>query len=126
MSLDTRPVYLNLLRIRMPAGAVASILHRVSGVLLVLTIPFGIYLLQLSLSGEAGFAAARALLDTALVKAVSVVLLWAVLHHLLVGIRHLLIDLELGVRLPTARRSAWGTTLGAALLTAVIVAGAAL
>lgn len=121
MPADTRPVYLDLLRIRFPPGAVASILHRISGVLLVLAIPFILYVLQLSLAGEAGFAAALALLDMAVVKLVGIVLLWALLHHLLAGIRYLLMDVDVGVDLPVARPSAWGVTIGAAVLTALIV-----
>ena len=44
---DQRPVFLNLLQIRLPLGGVLSILHRVSGVLLVLAIPIFVYFLQL-------------------------------------------------------------------------------
>ena len=47
----TRPKYLNLLRIKMPVGAIASIGHRISGVCLFLCIPVLIYLLDLSLQG---------------------------------------------------------------------------
>jgi succinate dehydrogenase / fumarate reductase cytochrome b subunit len=126
MSADTRPVYLDLLRIRFPPGAVASILHRISGVLLVLAIPFIIYVLQLSLAGEAGFTAAIALLDMAVVKLAGIVLLWALLHHLLAGIRYLLMDVDVGVDLPVARPSAWVVTIGAAALTALIMIAGAL
>ena len=50
-----RPVFLNLLRIRQPVTAVLSILHRITGVLMVLLLPGLIYLLDLSLRGPAQF-----------------------------------------------------------------------
>ncbi len=46
-----RPVFLNLTQIQMPVGAVTSITHRITGILLAIGIPFGIYLLDLSLQG---------------------------------------------------------------------------
>lgn len=51
-----RPMFLNLLQIQMPVGAITSILHRVTGVLLAVGVPLGMYLLWRSLDGEAGFA----------------------------------------------------------------------
>ena len=54
------PVFLNLFRIRFPVGAVTSIAHRVSGVCLFLSLPFWIYLLDLSLQGAAGFSKSEA------------------------------------------------------------------
>jgi succinate dehydrogenase / fumarate reductase cytochrome b subunit len=101
------PVYLNLFRIRFPVGAVTSIAHRISGVLLFISFPFFVYLLDLSLRGPEGFADAREWLDCSLVKLGSVVIAWSLLHHLFSGIRFLFIDVERGVLLPRARISAW-------------------
>jgi len=50
-----RPVYLDLLRIHLPLPGWVSILHRVSGVLLFLAVPLGVWVLSRSLSDEAGF-----------------------------------------------------------------------
>jgi len=47
-------------------------------------------------------------------------LLWALLHHTLAGIRHLLLDGGVGWRLAAARRSAWAANVGAALLTVIV------
>ena len=44
-----RPVFFNLVQIQMPVGALTSITHRVTGIVLVLGIPYGVYLLDLSL-----------------------------------------------------------------------------
>ena len=119
-----RPVHLNLMVIRMPVPAVMSIAHRASGALLVLTIPFFIYVLDLSLAGEAGFAAARQLLDNILVKILVVLLGWGLMHHLFAGLRYLALDLDLGVDKQTGRLTAWIVMLGAPLATLVLAMGA--
>ena len=100
----------------MPAGAVASIAHRISGVLLFLSLPFLAWLLDLSLQGGEGYERAIALLQSTGVRLASVVLVWSLLHHLVAGIRFLLIDVHLGVSMPAARLSAWFANLAAALM----------
>lgn len=113
MSKTSRPVYLDLLHIQMPAAAITSILHRASGVLLALSLPYWIYLLQLSLRDEAGFEQVRALLDTWVVRVWVGLWVWAIMHHLLAGIRFLLIDIDIGVDRAHARVSAWWVNIGA-------------
>ncbi len=109
------PVFLNLLRIRFPVGAVTSIAHRISGLLLFLSFPVLVYWLDLSLRNPAGYADARAWLDCIWVRLASVVIVWSLVHHLFAGLRFLLIDLGLGVERTAARRSAWAVN-GLALL----------
>lgn len=114
----TRPKNLNLLRIRLPIGGVVSILHRVSGVLLVLALPFGFLLLQQSLQGPEGFAQVIALLGT-LPARVSLLFATVLLaHHFFAGVRHLLLDLDVGIGRSSSRLGAWLVLAG--------VAGAAL
>jgi succinate dehydrogenase / fumarate reductase cytochrome b subunit len=110
------PVFLNLFRIRFPAGAVASIAHRISGVLLFLSLPFLAWLLDLSLQGPDGHARAVELLQPAWVRLGSALIVWSLLHHLIAGIRLLLIDIHIGVSLPAARISAWTASMTALLL----------
>lgn len=107
------PVYLNLFRIRFPVGAVTSIAHRISGVLLFLAFPFFVYLLDLSLRGPDGFAAAIGWFDVHLLRLGSIVIAWSLLHHLFSGVRFLLIDLEVGVQRSQARASAWLVNISA-------------
>lgn len=101
-----RPVYLNLLKIRQPVTAIVSIGHRISGVLLFLSIPLMIWMLDRSLQGEEGFQAVAALLDQPLLKILLLLMAWAGTHHFFAGIRFLLIDVDWGVDLATARRTA--------------------
>jgi succinate dehydrogenase / fumarate reductase cytochrome b subunit len=101
------PVYLNLLRIQFPVGAVTSIAHRISGVLLLLAFPLLIYLLDLSLQDAAGFQRAVECLQSTGLKLASAPVAWSLFHHLFSGIRFLLIDIESGVQLKQARASAW-------------------
>jgi succinate dehydrogenase / fumarate reductase cytochrome b subunit len=106
-STDRRPVFFDLLHIQMPVGALTSITHRVTGVLLALAVPFTIYLLDLSLQGSNEYAHVIALFDKWFVKWGLILLIWSLAHHLLAGIRHLLSDIDVGSLLPAARRSAW-------------------
>lgn len=119
-----RPVYLNLLQIRLPLPGMVSIGHRISGVLLVFAIPFAAHLLVLSLAGAEGFAQAAALLAPWWIQAGLLLLGWGLLHHLFAGIRYLLIDMDFGVDLPTARLSAWAVAIGAPVATALLALGA--
>jgi len=101
------PVYLNLFRIHFPVGAVTSIAHRISGVCLFLSLPFWIYLLDLSLAGPGGFAQALAILQAPWLRGGMLFAAWAFFHHLFSGIRFLLLDTGVGRELQQARRTAW-------------------
>ncbi len=126
MNTKSRPVHLNLFVIRMPIMAIMSILHRASGALLVLAIPYFAYILGISLESEAGFAQAQAHLSGVFAKLILLVLAWGVLHHLLSGIRFLLIDFDIGVDKISAKYTAWVVTLvaaGIALIAGIITLG---
>ena len=105
-----RPVFLDLARIRFPVGAVASMGHRISGVVLVIALPFAVLALQRSLDGEGLSFGGWMRLPAAL-------LAWAAAHHLFAGIRHLLMEAGIGSALYPARCSAY-----AALITAAAIA----
>ncbi len=101
-----RPKYLNVLKIYLPVTGVASILHRISGVLLFLGIPFLIYALSLSLRSPETFAQVTAFFDNVFMRAFGLILLYSLAHHFFAGIRFLLLDLDVGIDLKTARASA--------------------
>ncbi|NDP63293.1 succinate dehydrogenase, cytochrome b556 subunit [Polaromonas sp.] len=122
MKHSSRPVFLNLLQIKMPVGALTSITHRVTGVLLAASVPVLVYLLELSLRSEQGFDDATGLFGHPAIKAVVFIELWALTHHMLAGIRHLLTDMSVGSTFVTARRSAWWVNVGG-LAAALVAAG---
>lgn len=117
-----RPVFFNLTQIQMPVGAVTSITHRVTGVLLAVGIPFGIYILDLSLQNPESYASVIALFGHETFKVVALVFIWALAHHLFAGVRHLLSDIDIGSQLKIARRSAWSVNIGG-LAVALLAAG---
>lgn len=112
----TPPVFLNLLQIRLPVAGVGSILHRITGFALVLLLPCLLWLLQVSLRDPTGFDQARALLGGGLGQTLLLLILWGFSHHLLMGLRHLLLDLHIGLQRPDYRYSAWAVMLAAPLL----------
>jgi succinate dehydrogenase / fumarate reductase cytochrome b subunit len=118
-----RPKYLNLrallFEIRLPLPGWISILHRVSGALLVF--PFAawlLYMLDISLASEASFGKLRGYLDLPLVKAGGLLFVWAYCHHLCAGVRFLILDLNRGVELVPARRSSLAVLVVSLALTA--------
>lgn len=113
---DKRPIFLDLTRIRQPVTAIISISHRISGILLVLGLPFVIYLLDRSLRNPAGYAWAGEVLSRPGVKLLAVLMLWALVHHLFAGLRLLLIDLGIGVEIHEARITAWLVGAGSVIV----------
>ena len=101
------PKFLNLSQIRLPITGLTSIAHRISGVLLFLSIPFVIYCLELSLAGPQGFQRLTQMSTNIWIGLFLILLLWAVLHHFCAGLRFLLLDIDVGVTKTAARASAW-------------------
>lgn len=118
-----RPVHLNLLQIRLPVPGVMSILHRVSGALLSVAVPLGLYLLDLSLRGPEGYVQAKLLLDHWLAALLLLGVFWSLLHHLFAGIRYLLLDVDVGIEKPAYRQSAWAVLLAAPPLALLLTWG---
>lgn len=102
-----RPKHLDLAQIRLPLPGFVSILHRVSGAALFLSLPFLLYLFASSVGSPETFDSYKAVVAHPLVKLVLLGLLWSYLHHFCAGIRYLFLDLDKGVDLPAARASAW-------------------
>ena len=117
-----RPKYLSLsallFEIRLPLPGWISILHRISGLLLFLAVPWLLFILDRSLASEAGFESARRYTGLPLVKLTLLVLIWAYCHHFCAGIRFLFLDLEKGVDLATARLTSVVVLMASLALTA--------
>ena len=114
-----RPINLDLRTIRFPLAAIASITHRITGVVLFVGMTLLLYLLQTSLSSEIGFATAIELLDKTSVK----IAIWATLisisYHLIAGTKHLLLDLGLGETKASAENGAKSLLLCLVILSAL-------
>lgn len=106
-----RPEYRNIhvtqiARYRLPLAGYISILHRISGLLMFLLLPFVLYLLEKSLTSEISFEYFKNLTSGIFVKLVLLALIWAYLHHFCAGVRHLLMDIHLGLEKAQAKNSA--------------------
>lgn len=84
---------------RLPPAGWVSILHRISGVLMFLLMPFIIWMFDNSISSEFSFAKFSAAFNVGLgfvpgwfMKLVALALIWAYLHHFIAGLRHLYMD----------------------------------
>ena len=123
---EQRPVYLNLIKIRLPLPGIISFAHRITGVILFLSLPFAVYLLDLSVESEQSFAEVQQILKQPLMLFVQILLLWSLAHHFFAGIRFLLIDAEIGVEKSQARLGSWLVLLAEALTLFAIVCGVGL
>ena len=86
---------------RWPLAALVSGMHRASGVILFLLLPFIIWMFDTSLSSEISFGEFKAAFNSHLgfapgwlVKLMALALIWAYLHHFIAGIRHLVMDIN--------------------------------
>lgn len=118
-----RPVHLNLFKIKLPIGGIMSIIHRVTGVAMFLATPFLIYLLDRSLIGEQGYRQAIETVHSPLGILLLFGLMWGLMHHLLAGIRFLLIDIDLGVEKEPARQSAMAVIVAGPVLGLILTWG---
>ena len=100
--------------------SIVSILHRASGALLFIAVPFMLYALQGTLSSADRFEAFRACIGNPVVKMGLLLVLWAFLHHACAGIRFLLMDIQKGIELPMARLSAKLVLVVSIILTVLI------
>ena len=102
-----RPVNLDLTTIKMPPTAIVSILHRMSGILIFLLMPFMLYELQQSLLSPENFMKTQECFQTCgIMKFLVWVFLSGLIYHGLAGVRHLLMDLGVGESAVAGRKSA--------------------
>ena len=112
---------------RLPAAGVVSILHRVSGLLMFLLLPFVVWLFDTSLSSEISYEDFTAAFGTGIgfvpgwfVKLATLGLIWGYLHHFIAGVRHLHMDATHSVTKEFGKSSATTTLVLAFGLTAVL------
>ena len=119
--MSKQPKNLNLFSIRLPLPALVSILHRLSGVLLFLLMPFLTWAFYSSISSGVNFNKTVLILNTWPVQIIKLFFIWALIHHLMAGLRHLLLDLQIGNDLIVARFSSKTVLIISFLLTVIVV-----
>jgi succinate dehydrogenase / fumarate reductase cytochrome b subunit len=88
--------------------------------LFVVGIPLLLWFVQRSLASPESFASAMRPLTTPLGKLVLLVMAWCYLYHLFAGLRHLALDLHIGIKLAPARSSAALVIALSVLLTLIL------
>ena len=118
---------LDLPTYRLPAAGFVSILHRISGFVMFLLLPFLVWMFDTSVSSEISFAKFKAAFNIGvgfvpgiLVQLVALVLIWAYLHHLIAGVRHLYMDAHHAVSKEFGKSSAVVTLVLSLWLTAAL------
>jgi succinate dehydrogenase / fumarate reductase, cytochrome b subunit len=132
MASTPRPVYRNIhigqiLSYRLPPAGIVSILHRVSGAVMFLLMPFVIWMFDASVSSEisfegftSAFVAGVGVLPGWFFKLVALALIWAYLHHFIAGVRHLWMDVTHSVTKQFGHSSAVVTLVASVLLTLLL------
>ena len=127
----SRPVFRNINAVtdlpsyRLPLAGLVSILHRISGALMFLLLPFIIWVFDMSVSSEISYARLMHAFGAGgsgwFLKLIALALIWAYLHHLIAGLRHLWMDMShAAVSKEFGRRSAATTLVVSILLTVVL------
>jgi len=131
-TLKQRQVYRNIhvlqiMKYRLPPAGIVSILHRVSGVLMFLLMPFIIWMFDTSVTSEISYAQFGAVFTGGIAfvpgwffKLVALALIWAYLHHFISGVRHLWMDATHAVTKEFGRLSAL-VTLGLSVLLTLVL-----
>ncbi len=122
--------FTDLTQYRLPASGLVSILHRVSGVIMFLLLPFILWMFDKSVSSEISFEKFKAAFNSGLIglpgfvwKLVALALIWAFLHHFMAGLRHLWMDVNhTAASRDIGRKTATAVLVTSVLLTIVLAA----
>lgn len=127
-----RPVYRNIhvsqiASYRLPPAGIVSILHRVSGVLMFLLMPFIIWMFDTSVTSEISYAQFTSVFNAGIgflpgwaIKLVALGLIWGYLHHFIAGVRHLYMDATHSVTKEFGHSSAVVTLCASVILTVAL------
>lgn len=104
-----RPVYINLLQIKLPISAISSITHRLAGIyIFFVTLPLSLFLLYFSTKSYNDFMFISTLLKDSIFFATFVASSFLIFaYHILTGVRHLLQDMHIGESLEASRASSY-------------------
>ncbi len=131
-SSSARPVYRNIhvtqiVKYRLPPAGIVSILHRVSGALMFVLLPFVIWMFDASVTSEVSYDAFTSAFVAGIgpfagwfLKLVALALIWAYLHHFIAGVRHLWMDTTHSVSKAQGHGSALFTLAASVVLTLLL------
>lgn len=118
---------LDAVKYRLPLAGIVSILHRASGLLMFVLLPFIVWMFDTSISSEisydtftSAFVAGIGFVPAWAVKLVVLALIWALLHHLIAGVRHVWMDATHSVSKAQGHSSAVITLVSSVLLTVAL------
>lgn len=117
---DKRPVNLDLTTIKFPVPAIASIIHRITGVGLFVALPIVLWMLDRSLASPESFVDLQEQLSTPLARVVVWGIISMFIYHLVAGIKHLLMDLGIGETLEGGRNGAFIVLATSAVLSVIV------
>lgn len=106
-----RPMNMDLASLKFPSTAIASILHRLSGIGMFLLLPLILYILCMSLHSRASFDDLQTMLTSHVMKFGLWVFLSCLTYHMFAGLRHMTLDLGIGEDINSAKRSAFAIIL---------------
>lgn len=116
--------FTDLTTYRLPPAGIVSILHRISGAIMFLLMPFIIWMFDTSLSSEISFESFKAAFNVGMLgipgvlwKLVALGLIWAFVHHFIAGLRHLWMDVNHAVSKEFGKSSALFTLTTGTLIT---------
>ena len=120
-----RPQFTNihvtqLANYRLPLAGLVSILHRISGFLMFALLPLVLYLFELSIRSEMSFSYFQGFASHWLVRLLMLALVWGYMQHFCAGVRHLFMDVHVGIEKDSARKSAAVVLIVSLLLTALV------
>jgi succinate dehydrogenase / fumarate reductase cytochrome b subunit len=113
---------------RLPLAGIVSILHRVSGLLMLVLLPLIVWLFEHSVTSQISFGQFQAALAWApvaglpILKVIVVALFWAFAHHLFAGIRHIYIDVSHQLSKDMGRKTALAVLIPSVALTLAFAA----
>ena len=104
-----RPVYINLLQIKLPISAISSITHRLAGIyIFFVTLPLSLFLLYFSTKSYNDFMFIQQTFKDSVLFSTFVSFSFLVFaYHILTGVRHLLQDMHIGESLEASRVSSY-------------------
>lgn len=105
---------------RLPLAGIVSILHRISGFLMFILLPFVLYMLQLSIQSEISFSYFQGIASNWFVKLILLALVWGYMQHFCSGVRHLFMDVHVAIEKQSARKTAASVIVVSLLLTLLV------